>query len=448
MLEQDWRLLESLSPGVSARGRDDRYWLERSAEVIALSTQDRGLYPVLDHSRGEGTRLFDLAGNEYLDFTSGVAVRALGIRYQPLVEFEREISTVVEELPGQDFDHIPQVLLAEKLIRLTPGDFAKQVFFTTSGARAIETAVKAAIDNTGRTRFVAFRPSFHGRTGYALSLSSSKAVHREGFPQTLPVTRAPYAYCYRCPLDKTPASCAVDCADHVLDAVERDGKDVAAIVVEPITGEGGIVVPHPGFLGRLREIADHLGAWLIVDEVQTGLGRTGRWWAVDHSGVVPDVVCTAKALGAGWPLGAAVGRRPLFTRSSRHSETFSAEPRQALLSLFVLNEIERNGFVANAERMGAILLDGLRDLARSYDCVGDARGLGLMCGLEIVESKRTRKPSPAKREAVLRAAVRGERLLLLGAGECSIRLLPPLNVNEGDVYEALGRLDRALAAVA
>ena len=448
MQEQDWRLLESLAPGVTARGRDERYWLDRSAEVIALSTQDRSLYPVMDHSRGEGTSLFDLAGNEYLDFTSGVAVRALGIRYAPLVEFEREISSVVEELPGQDFDHIPQVLLAEKLIEISPGDFAKQVFFTTSGARAVETAVKAAIDNTGRTRFVAFRPSFHGRTGYALSLTSSKAVHREGFPQTLPVARAPYAYCYRCPLSKSPDSCGIECADQVLEVVEREGKDVAAIVVEPISGEGGIVVPHSGFIPRLREIADHLGAWLIVDEVQSGLGRTGRWWAVDHFGVVPDVICTAKALGAGWPLGAAIGRRPLFTRGSRHSETFSAEPRQALLSLFILKEIERRGYLANAERMGQILLDGLRELARTHDCVGEARGLGLMCGIEIVDGSRTRTASPAKRAAVLKAAVQVERLLLLGAGECSIRLLPPLNVTEGEIHDALSRLDRALTTVA
>jgi len=256
MQDKDWALLESLAPGTVGRGTSPEYWLKRSAEVIATSTQSRDIYPVMDHSRGQGSLIYDLAGNEYLDMTTGVAVRALGLRYPPLVEFERQISHVVEELPGQDFDHIPQVLLAEKLIATAPGQRDRQVFFTTSGARAVETAVKSAIDNTGRTRFVAFRPSFHGRTGYALALSASKAIHREGFPTALPVIRSPYPYTYRRPAEFTPDGYGLYCAELVRQAIEREGADVAGIVVEPVAGEGGMVVSPRTFLPPPREIAD------------------------------------------------------------------------------------------------------------------------------------------------------------------------------------------------
>jgi 4-aminobutyrate aminotransferase len=444
MRESDWELLERLAPGSRRVGADEQYWLKKSEELIAISTQSRDIYPVMDHSRGKGCWLYDLQGNEYLDVSSGVAVRALGVRYEPMVEFEREIAHVVEELPGQDFDHLPQVLLAERLISTTPGMFAKQVFFTTSGGRAVETAVKAAMDQTERFRFVAFRPAFHGRTGYALSLTASKAVHKHHFPAALPIVRVPYSYCYRCPYGLKPDSCDAFCADQVTDACEKEGQDIAGIMVEPVAGEAGIVPAHPGFMTKLRRIADALGAWLIVDEVQTGLGRTGKWWAIEHFGVVPDAICTAKALGAGWPLGATIARSPMFSRGSRHSETFSAEPRQALLSLFYLREVETKGYLENARKMGAILIDALRELVEKHDCVGDARGIGLMAGVEIVESKANPRPAHDMRESILKAAVHRERLLALGAGDNAIRMLPPLNVTEDEVRQGVQRLDRAI----
>jgi 4-aminobutyrate aminotransferase len=207
------------------------------------------------------------------------------------------------------------------------------------------------------------------------------------------------------------------------------------------------MIPSPSsFLPRLRAIADEYGAWLIVDEVQSGLGRTGKWWAFEHYGVVPDAIASAKALGGGWPLGATITRKPMFHRGSRHSETFSAEPRQALISLFILNEIEKQGYVQNAARMGQVLAQRLKALEAKHDCVGEARGLGLMQGVEFVESKRTKKASPAIREAVLKAAVQQERLMVLGAGDNTIRFLPALNVAEEDVRLAVEKLDRAIAA--
>ncbi len=419
------------------------YWAERAGRVIATSTQDRSIYPVVDHTRGHDMFIYDLEGNEYLDLTAGVAVHALGWRPESLREFEEQIRDVVTEVPGQDFDNIPQTLLAERLIAITPGDFQKNVFFTTSGGRAIETAVKAAMDATERQRFVAFRPSFHGRTGFALALTASRGVHREGFPQGLPVIRTSFAYPYRS-RSSDPEECSQSALAELRYAIEVEGSDIAGIVVEPIVGEGGIVVPPDSFLQGLRRIADEFGALLIADEIQCGLGRTGRWWAIEHAGVVPDMITSAKALGGGSPLGATIGRAPLFRRGSRHSETFSAEPRVALTSLFVLKAIEDMGLRQNAANVGAFMLEGLAVLQDRHPCIGDVRGRGLMIGLEIVEGRTSKRHAPALRDAIVRNAVQKQRLWVLGSGASSIRLLPPLIVTEDQAAEALRRLDQAL----
>ena len=420
------------------------YWAERAQHSVATSTQDRDLYPVLDHTRGSGMFIYDIEGNEYLDVTAGVAVHALGWRPKELLEFEAEIAGVVSELPGHDFDNIPQTLLAERLIEITPGDFKKHVFFTTSGGRAVESAVKAAMDITGRQRFVAFRPAFHGRTGYALALTASKAVHREGFPQALPIIRTSYAYPYR-----STANDDAGCAQHALEeleyAIQVEGTDIAAIVVEPIVGEGGIIVPPNEFLVGLRRIADDYGALLVADEVQTGLGRTGTWWASEHSGVVPDIIASAKALGGGYSLGAIVGRAPLFGRPSRHSETFSAEPRAALTSLFVLKTIEERKLRENAAAIGKILLEGLQDMHERYPHIGHVRGRGLMIGIEMVADPKTKKPAPELREAVIKNCVRRQKLWILGSGPSAVRLLPPLIISEEQAHDVLTRFERAVA---
>jgi 4-aminobutyrate aminotransferase len=437
-------LLHRLVPHLGEVPASSEYWANRASSVIATSTQDRDVYPAVDHTRGHRVFIYDLEGNEYLDVTAGVAVHALGWRPEGLLEFEDAIRDVISELPGQDFDSIPQTLLAERLIGITPGKFAKNVFFTTSGGRAIESAVKAAIDQTERQRFVAFRPAFHGRTGYALALTASKGIHREGFPQALPVIRTTYAYPYRSP-EGDAAECAAAALKELRFAIEVEGNDIAGIVVEPIVGEGGIIVPPVDFLQGLREIADEYGALLIADEVQTGLGRTGRWWAVEHSGVEPDIICTAKALGGGTPMGAIIGRAPLFGRPSRHSETFSAEPRAALTSLFVLKTIEEQKLIENAAHIGSLLLEGLRDMADRYESIGDVRGRGLMIGVELVEDGASKRPAPEMRERVIKNCVQRQRLWILGSGQSTIRFLPPLIISEDEAREALARFERAVA---
>lgn len=437
-------LLRSLVPGLDDIPMSSRYWIERSRGALALTTQDRDVYPVIDHTRGRGVWLYDLEGNEYLDMTSGVAVRALGIRPEGLEEFERQIGDVIEELPGQDFDNIPHVLLAERLAATAPGDFHKEVLFTTSGARAIETAVKAAIDATGRQRFVAFRPAFHGRTGYALALTASKAVQREGFPQALPIVRTPYAYPYRCPVGSDPVECARYSLDQLREAIVYEGRDIAGIVVESIAGEGGIIVPPPEFLQGLREIADEYGALLIADEVQSGLGRSGYWWAIENAGVAPDMICVAKALGGGYPLGATIGRAPMFTSASRHSETFSAEPRAALLSLFVLRTIEERGLIEHAASLGNNMLEALGDRLADVDQVGEVRGLGFMQGVEFVENRQTRRPAVELRDRIVKTCVDRERLWVLGSGRSTIRFLPALTTTAEEAMEAVDRFVRAV----
>jgi 4-aminobutyrate aminotransferase len=437
-------LMRWLVPGLTEVSMSSEYWAARSARAVAMTTQDRGTYPVVDHTRGHGVWIYDLEGNEYLDANAGVAVRALGLRPAGIQDFERRLGDVVEELPAHDFDSIPTTLLAERLIGTTPGAFEKQVFFTTSGARAIETALKAAMDQTGRQRFVAFRPAFHGRTGYALALTASKSVQKEGYPQGLDVIRSPYAYPFRSPVGSDPDVCAEYALSMLRDAILEEGTDIAGIVVESVSGEGGMIVPPAAFLQGLRDIADEYGAVLIADEVQAGLGRTGRWWGIEHAQVVPDMICIAKALGGGYPLGATVGRAPLFSRPSRHSETFSAEPRQALLSLFVLKSIEDQGLIQNAERVGGDMLYAMRASLSSCDQVGEVRGLGFMQGLEFVENRQSKRPASELRDRIVKNCVHRQHLWVLGAGRSTIRLLPPLTMNQEEGMEVVRRLGRAI----
>jgi 4-aminobutyrate aminotransferase len=229
------------------------------------------------------------------------------------------------------------------------------------------------------------------------------------------------------------------------DALLDEGTDIAGIIVESLGGEGGIIVPPPAFLQGLREIADQYGAVLIADEVQSGMGRTGRWWAIEHADVVPDMICVAKSLGGGYPLGATIGRSPIFANPSRHSETFSAEPRQALMSLFVLRSIEEHHLIENAERVGSMMIDQLRQELEQYEQVGEVRGLGFMQGIEFVENRRTKRHAVELRDRIVKNCVFKQRLWVLGAGRSTIRLLPPLILNDEEGMEVVARFTRAVA---
>jgi 4-aminobutyrate aminotransferase-like enzyme len=226
----------------SAKMTND-YWKNRGADALAITTQDRDVYGCLDHTMGDGVRIYDIEGTEYLDVTGGVAVRAFGLRYKPYLDFQTRVMDVVHELPGMDFDAIPQTLLAEKIAKITPGNHKKRVAFTTSGGRAVEGCMKSAMDLSGKQRFVTFRPAFHGRTGYALSLTSTNSKHKSGFPQGVDVVRVFYPYCYRCPYGQNVEKCNLECVEALRYALQVEGNDIAATVMEPICGEGGLIVP-------------------------------------------------------------------------------------------------------------------------------------------------------------------------------------------------------------
>ncbi len=439
-------LLKELCPNLTI-SKSGKEWVERAERVIAKTTQSRDIYPVVDHTQGEGPWIYDLKGNQYLDMTAGVAVRALGFRHSTVQDFEQRISGYLREVPGHDFDLIPQTLLAERLVRITPGEYEKEVFFTTSGGRAVESAVKSVMDIAHRYRFLAFRPAFHGRTGYALALTASKHAHKDFYPQGLDVIRGPYPYCFRCPFGQEEKSCSLECLQYVRDSIEYEGTDIAAIVIEPICGEGGIIPAPIKWLKEIRQLADELETRLISDEVQAGLGRTGRWWSVEHADVIPEYICTAKALGGGFPFGAAIGPKPLFTDFSRHSETFAAEPYVSLLSLSVLRTIERDELLDNASKRGKQLLKGLDEIKENSKIIGDVRGRGLMCAVEVVTDKQTNAIDIKRRNAIIENAVKKQNLWILGAGRNAIRFLPPLNITADQIEIALERFTKAVKSV-
>lgn len=421
------------------------YWKKRAAEALAITTQDRDVYGCLDHTRGKGVKIYDVEGTEYLDVTGGVAVRAFGLQHKPYLDFEIRINDVIREFPGMDFDAIPQTLLAEKLAKISPGSHKKRVVFTTSGSRAVEGCMKSAMDISGRRRFVTFRPAFHGRTGYALALTSTNSKHKYGFPQGVDVIRVFYPYCYRCPYGQNVEDCNLECVEALRYALQVEGDDIAATVMEPICGEGGLIVPPAKAVKGMYEVTKEAGGFFMSDEVQAGMGRTGRWFAVENHDVVPDYISMAKALGGGYPMGASIGPAPMYTSGARHSETFSAEPKMSLLSLWILKNIEDGDFLKKNAESGVYLRKRLDELKDKHEVVGDVRGIGLMTGVELVKDKKSKEKAPKLRNRILKNAVQKHRLWILGAGQNVLRFTPSYIMTKEDIDNVADRLDKAIS---
>lgn len=445
------QLADQLAEGQAVDGRD-RLPGARAAELVARD--DRVMSPSLTRpypfviARGRGARVWDVDGNEYLDMTCGIAVTATGHCHPKVVEAIQRQAEQFIHMAGTDFYYEIQVDLAERLAALAPGRFEKRLFLTNSGTEAVEAAFKLARFTTRRHRVLAFTGSFHGRTMGALSLTGSKSIQRAGFgPLVSGVTHAPFPNPYHPPLGST----AETAAQAVLHHIEHDlfgrilpPEDVAAVFVEPFQGEGGYVIPPPDFLPGLRQLCDRYDILLVADEVQTGVGRTGRWWAVDHYDVVPDILCVAKGIASGMPLGAMIARSDLMTwEPGAHGNTFGGNPVACAAAMATLDVIEEEGLLANAGAMGEQFLDGLHDIASRYDVVGDVRGVGLWLAMELVEDRQTKAPAKQLREDVVERAFQ-HRLLLLGAGSNTVRFMPPLMVSDNEVDEALRRFERAL----
>jgi 4-aminobutyrate aminotransferase len=391
----------------------------------------------------------DVDGNRYLDFAAGIAVASTGHAHPEVVAAIQRQAERFLHMCATDFFYENVVELAEGLARRAPGPGPWRVFFANSGAEVVEGAVKLARLRTGREKIVAFYGGFHGRTYGALTLTASKPVQRRGYAPLLPeVLHTHYAYCYRCPVNRHPETCRIECLDLLTETMfstTTDPREIAAVIVEPVQGEGGYVVPHPGFLPRLREVTREHGILLIADEVQCGMGRTGRMFASEHFSLEPDIISLAKGIASGMPLGALVARDDVMRwDSGAHGSTFGGNPVSVAAGLATLRLLEE-GLIANAERVGRALIAALRDRLGSHGVIGDIRGLGLMIGVEVVRDRFRREPAPDLRDRILEEAFR-RGLLLLGCGRSTIRLSPPLVIDEEDATTAARILSEAVSA--
>ncbi len=404
-------------------------------------------YPLVAR-RGEGMLVEDVDGNTFLDFSAGIAVVSTGHCHPDVVRaIQRQAETLIH-MSGTDF-YIPLLArLAEKIAQIAPGDSPKRVYFGNSGTEAMEAALKLARFHTRRHRFIAFLGSFHGRTYGSLSLTASKTAQRRGFGPLLPgVVHVPYPNPYRCPVGHPAAQCECDCTDFIENQLFKTAvppEEVAAIVVEPILGEGGYIVPPQNFLRRLRELANRHGILLIFDEVQCGMGRTGRMWACEHFRAVPDILITAKGIASGLPLGVTVARADLMSWGpGAHASTFGGNPVACAAALETIRLLEEK-YITNAAQMGNTIMARLADWRKKHAIVGDIRGKGLMIGIELVKSQETREPNPeARRKVIQRAFEQG--LLILSCGESTVRLMPPLIVERDQADFALDVLDRCIS---
>jgi len=440
---KDYPSLVVPPPGPRARAVIDR-------DARVMSQNYRKDYPlVVDTARGAVVQ--DVDGNRYLDFAAGIAVVATGHCHPEVVAAIQAQSGRFLHMCATDFFYENVVELAEGLTRRAPGPGPWRAFFANSGAEVVEAAVKLARMRTGRQKIVAFYGAFHGRTYGALTLTASKPVQRRGYAPLLPeVLHTHYAYCYRCPVNRHPSTCDVECLDLLTETMfstTTDPREVAAVIVEPVQGEGGYVVPHPGFLPRLRAITREHGILLIADEVQCGMGRTGRLFASEHFGLEPDIITLAKGIASGMPLGALLARDDVMQwDSGAHGSTFGGNPVAVAAALATLRLLEA-GLTENAARVGERLLATLLARLARHRVVGDVRGLGLMIGVEIVTADEHRRPAPEMREHILEEAFR-RGLLLLGCGRSTIRLAPPLIIDAEDADIAAAILDDAIGAVA
>ena len=404
-------------------------------------------YP-LAIARGERAVVEDVDGNRYLDFMAGIAVASTGYGHPKVVKAVQDAAGKFLHICGSDFYYESFANLCERLAKLAPGSSKKRVFLSNSGTEAVEGAIKLARHSTGRPAIIGFLGAFHGRSYGGLSLTASKSVQRSGFAPFLPeIHHVPYGYRYRCEYCRGEDACTMRCVSWIeqeLFTKKVPPDSVAAIFVEPIQGEGGYVVPPAGYLQALRELCDRHGILLVADEVQSGIGRSGKMFACEYEGIEPDILLSAKGLGSGMPIGAIIAKESVMKwKPGAHGTTFGGNPVCCAAALATLDIVEQE-LLPNVNKMGERLIAGARRLAEKHGTIGDVRGRGLMVGVEFVKSRETREPAPEiPHDLVERAFKKG--LLLLGCGKSSLRLAPPLVVDEYDVDTALRIIDECLS---
>ncbi len=418
------------------------------ADHRLISPSHTRSYPLVAR-RGRGVRVEDADGNEFLDFAAGIAVVSTGHCHPEVVAAVQKQAGELMHISGTDFYNEALTDLAERLSAVAPMPGPHRFFYGNSGAEAIECAFKLARYHSRRQHVIAFHGAFHGRTMGALSLTGSKPQQKRRFAPLVPgVTHIPYPYVYRGTTGgpKEQETFALGCARYIEDVLFRSilpPEEVAAIFIEPIQGEGGYIVAPDNFMRELRAICTRHGILLVVDEVQCGCGRTGKWWAVEHSGVEPDIVCIAKGIASGLPLGICMSRAEIMDWvPGSHASTFGGNPVSIASALATMDIIDREA-MANAARVGEFMLERLRGWVHTHPLVGDVRGRGLMIGIELVKNKATREPAAELRDRVETLAFE-QGLMVLGCGQTTLRLSPPLIVSKEEATVALDILEDAL----
>lgn len=404
-------------------------------------------------SEAKGARVKDITGRQYIDFAGGVGVLNVGHCPDALVEALRDQAGKYIHTCFHLMMYEPYIALAEKLSHIVPGDFPKKTLLANSGAEAIENGVKVARYFTKRPGVIAFEGGYHGRTLLALSLTGKVKPYKLGFGPFVPgVYRIPYAYCYRCPLGMEYPSCDLRCADYVKEVfrVHAPSQEIAALVVEPVLGEGGIVVPPTGYLERVKGICSEEGIVFIADEVQTGMGRTGKMFACQHFGLAPDVIIVGKSLAGGLPLSAVTGRGEIM--DAPHvgglGGTFSGNPLACRAAMEVIAMIQDNALTSRAVEIGRRTVDRLKGFQEEFPIIGHIRWLGAMIGLELVRDRRTKEPATKETRQVIKSCYeRGLVITRSGAFSNVIRTLMPLVITDEEIDEGLSILEKVLREI-
>lgn len=432
-------------PLMNLPGSKARAIIKRDQAVISQS-YPRGYPFVMDH--GRGTEVWDVDGNRFLDFAAGIAVVSTGHSHPEVVRAIQEQAGKFIHI-SSDFYHEKWVELGEKLNEIAPFLDNAVSFMTNSGTESVEAAIKLARHYTGRTQFIGFLGAFHGRTMGAVTFTASKPVyHRDFYPLMSGVTHVPYPDPYRPILATRPGE---DYGVTVVRYIEEQilghvlpPDNVAAVLIESIQGEGGYIVPTLGFFPALRELCDKYGILLIVDEVQCGMGRSGKWWAIEHFGVEPDIVCAAKGIASGMPMGATIAKEHIMNwPKGAHGNTYGGNPLACAAALATIDLIDKY-YLENAANVGEYTLDALEEIMVRHPSIGEVRGKGLMIGVEFVQNRQTKEPAEKLRDHIVDIAFR-MGLLLLGCGKSTIRIAPPLSVTREEVDEALMIFEDAIS---
>jgi 4-aminobutyrate aminotransferase/(S)-3-amino-2-methylpropionate transaminase len=431
-------------------GPKSREWFERRAAAIPQGIAN--VHRIVT-ARASGAIIEDVDGNRLIDFATGIAVLNLGHTSPEVVraaqeQLERDTHTCFHVTANE-----PYIELAERLNAIAPGDFEKKTMFANSGAEAVENAVKIARKFTGRDAIVTFDHAFHGRTLLAMTLTAKVMPYKQGMGPFAPeVYRLPFPYPYRWPTG--PENAAREALAYATDEMHKHigEENIAAVILEPIQGEGGFIVPAPGFLKGLADFCAEHGILFIADEIQSGMGRAGRWFAIEDEDVVPDLVASAKSLGGGLPISGVTGRAEVM--DSVHvgglGGTYGGNPVAAAAALAVLDRIEREGLLERSRTVGARILQRLREMQSTHEVIGDVRGRGMMTAIELVSDRATKEPldGPTGTKILERCLENGVVILKAGTYDNVIRLLPPITIEEGLLEEGLGILDEAIGAVA